>query len=114
MSAPINVDVCPVSFLSYLTNPLFYAVVYSYSVDVEPSCVNGKAPYRIYTEIYLAGYPYTGQVIAYVDNSVYDTFNVSGGILDAVLLVDPGKHIIRLETPDGNALEIREITASCR
>lgn len=113
MSAPINIDVCPVSFISYLTNPLFYAVAYSYSVDVKPYCVNGKAPYRMYAEAYLAGYPYTGQAIVYVDGVQYGTYNISNGVFDQVLLLDPGSHTIRLETPDGNALEVREIVATC-
>ena len=113
MSTPLNIDVCPISFLNYLTSPMVYTVAYKYEADVVPYCVNGKAPYRLYAEVYAVNNPYTGQVNIYVDDELYGTYNIVNGIVDLVLLIDPGIHSIAVATPDGNALKILSVSARC-
>lgn len=114
MSSPLNIDVCPISFISYLTNPIVYAVVYSYDIDVKPKCTeNGLAPYRLVARVYLVNYPYSGTIIVYVDGNKYGEFKISDGLFDQVLLLTPGTHTISFSTPDGNILEVTNVTATC-
>ncbi len=114
MSSSLTVDVCPSSFLSYITSPAVetYAII-PYEPSVLPNCVSGLAPFRLQLSIYRMDAPYNGTVYIYVDDDLVATVDVTDGVVDTVILAAPGTHSVTVRTAQDTSITVLNVTFAC-